>query len=66
MATTARKTVTIDDLPRVVERLGREQISHEVVLRRRRLSAEANKVVDEMDPLGNDVFELWIEDYPPA
>ena len=58
MTTTARRTVSLDDLPKVLKRLSREPISAEVVQRRRRLSAEGNKVVDEMEPLAEDAKDV--------
>lgn len=58
MATTARRTVTIDELPDLMKRLSREPIAPEVIERRRKLSAAANKVVDEMEPLEEDVKDI--------
>jgi hypothetical protein len=58
MATTTRKTVTIDELPEVLKRLNQEPIPPAVIERRRKLSAEANKIVDEMEPLGEDVKDI--------
>ena len=58
MATTTRKTVTIDELPEVMKRLNQEPVSPEVIERRRKLSAEANKIVDEMEPLEEDVKDI--------
>lgn len=58
MATTTRRSVTIDELPAVMRRLSREPISPEVVERRRKLSAAANKIVDEMEPLEEDVKDI--------
>jgi hypothetical protein len=58
MATTARKTVTIDELPDFLRRLSREPIAPHVIERRRQLSAAANKIVDEMEPLEEDVKDI--------
>ncbi|HEX5414997.1 MAG TPA: hypothetical protein VFZ25_04970 [Chloroflexota bacterium] len=58
MATTSKRTVTIDELSDVLKRLNQESIRPEVIQRRRRLSAEANKVVDEMEPLEEDVKNI--------
>ena len=58
MATTTRKTVTIDDLPEVLKRLNQEPIPQEVLERRRRLSIAEQKIVDEMEPLMDDVKDI--------
>jgi hypothetical protein len=58
MATTKRRTVTIDELPDVLRRLSREPLPPEVIRRRQELSAAANKIVDEMKPLEEDVKDI--------
>lgn len=60
MATTARRTETTDELPDLMKRLSREPIAPEVIELRRRLSAAANKVVDELEPLEEGVEGIII------
>lgn len=55
MATIARRTVTIDELPDLMKRRRREPIAPEVIERRRKLSTAANKVVDVAEALEEDV-----------
>jgi|GEM_PF-4955062 len=54
MATTSRRTIRLDELDDVMKQQNQASIPPEVVERRRKLSAEANKVVDEMEPLEED------------
>jgi hypothetical protein len=58
MATTTRKTVTMDELPEVLKRLNREPTPRDVFERRRRLSIAEQKIVDEMEPLPDDVKDI--------
>ena len=58
MATTTKRTVTIDELPEVMKRLNQQPISPEVIERRLTLSIAEQKIVDEMEPLEEDVKDI--------
>lgn len=58
MATTTRKTLTIDELTEVLKRLNREPIPPEVLEQRRKLSVAEQKIVDTMEPLEDDVKDI--------
>jgi hypothetical protein len=56
--TIRRTKVRIDELAEVVQRLNREAIPPEALERRRRLSAEARRVRDAMEPLEEDIRDV--------
>ena len=58
MAVITRRTVTIDELPDVLKRLNLHPTPPEVLEHRRKLSAEADKIVDGMEPLDQDVKDI--------
>ena len=49
------RIVSSDELPAVLDQLDKEPLSPEEIERRRKLSAEGNKIVDEMKPLKEDI-----------
>ena len=52
------RIVSLDELPDIMSQLIREPISPEEIARRRRLSAAARKIRDEMLPLEDDVKDI--------
>lgn len=59
MATTARRTVTIDELADVLKRLNQEPVSPKVLGQRRELSAEIRRIRAETEPmLDEDIKEV--------
>ncbi len=53
------RIVSLDEAPSVLEELRkRPPLSSEEIERRRKLSAEGNKIVDEMEPLEEDIKDI--------
>ncbi|MGH7863163.1 MAG: hypothetical protein ACREOS_13135 [Candidatus Dormibacteraceae bacterium] len=53
------RIVSLDEASAVLEELRkRPPLSPEEIERRRRLSAEGNKIVDEMEPLEEDIKDI--------
>jgi hypothetical protein len=53
------RIVSLDEAPAVLEALRkRPPLSPEEIARRRKLSAEENRIVDEMEPLEEDIKDI--------